>query len=65
MNLKLAKKIRKYVRDTYPFMAQTAIYETDLRTGARKLASVCQRGFIQNIKRNIKRKKNGQDLKQN
>jgi len=55
MNLKLAKKIRKYVKETYPFMAQTPIYETDV-FGARRLANVCQRAFVQNIKRNIKRR---------
>ena len=59
MNLKLAKQIRKYVRDTYPFMAKTPVYEEDMH-GARHLAAVCQRALVQNIKRNVKRKNNNE-----
>ena len=56
MNEKQDKAIRKYVRDTYQFMAKTPIYETDVN-GVRRLGTVCQRAFIRDIKRNIRKVK--------
>jgi len=53
MNAKLIKKIRKFVRETYPFMSEVPIYMTDAH-GVVRLHQTCQRAFVQNIKRNIK-----------
>ena len=58
MNSKKAKAIRKYVRETYKFMATTPVYETDAN-GVRRLGAVCQRAFIQDIKRNVRKIKHG------
>ena len=54
MNEKLDKKIRKHVKETYPFMSPTPVYETDVN-GVVRLAPVCQRAFIQNIKSNLRK----------
>ena len=53
MNGKRAKEIRKHVREKYPFMSVTPIYEEDVY-GTRRLGVVCQRAFVQDIKKNYK-----------
>ena len=58
MNEKLDKKIRKHVKETYPFMSPTPVYETDAN-GVVRLAPVCQRAFIQNIKSNLRKPLHG------
>ena len=55
MNSKLAKKIRKYVRTTYPFMSEETLYRYDA-FGSIIVADVCQRAFVRNIKKNYKNK---------
>jgi hypothetical protein len=55
MNSKLCKKIRKHVRDTFPYMATTPVYHIFAFDGSRRLAPVCQRAFVQNIKKNYQK----------
>lgn len=47
------KRIRKYVKKTYPFMSEDTLYYVDV-FGCITVAAVCQRAFVRNIKRNIK-----------
>ena len=53
MNSKLAKRIRKYVRKTYPFMSTETLYKYDA-FGSIEVAPVCQRAFVRDIKKNYK-----------
>ena len=57
MNGKKAKRMRRFVRVTYPFMSVEARYRT-LPSGQVVLAEVCQRALYLVIKREYKKNKN-------
>jgi len=51
VNSKLCKQIRKHVQRTYPFMSEESLYSKNI-FGVIRLHQLCQRAFVQNIKRN-------------
>lgn len=56
MRGKLAKAIRRYVRETYAFMPAAAGYQRDYEGGPITLDPRCQRHLVQYMKRQHKKR---------
>lgn len=54
MNLKKAKRLRKYIAQKLPFCTDEPIY-TEGPTGQRMLDPRCKRHHYRRVKRNLKR----------
>lgn len=55
MRGKLAKAIRRYVRETHAFMSEANMYNSEYEGGGTvTLDPRCQRALVQHMKRNYK-----------
>lgn len=55
MNLKKAKRLRKYIKNRLPFCTEKPLYLQNEVTGQVVLAEQCQRHHYQRTKKNLKR----------
>ena len=55
-----AKRLRRYVRTRYKFLADMDLYRRDEVTGQIRLAEQCKKALYKTIKRNYKRKRKEQ-----
>ena len=57
MRGRLAKAIRRYVRETYPFLSTTPGYNREYEGGPVTLDPRCQRFMSQGMKRSYKKRR--------
>lgn len=58
----LAKRMRQHVRKDYPFLHVAPLYTRNKVTGQIVLAKQCQRGLVQHMKREYKRRKSNGEI---
>jgi hypothetical protein len=57
MNAKLAKALRKYVRNRFPWIPEETVYGIDFSGGLYIAPHSCRRGTYRLMKKNIKKQK--------